>query len=142
MNILTYIAGVLPFVTDKNRRCEAVTQITEERRISKQTVCNYLWLYLVYEDIAALSPKAATIEKLLTEELSECLSENGMRKYLPQYDFAQQEEQTPEQQKTETICQYKWNEKNIKIAVAGSLCRILLCGDEHEPPPSDDFEPL
>ena len=42
----TYIAGVLPFVTDKKRRCEAITQITEERRISRQTVCNYLWLIL------------------------------------------------------------------------------------------------
>lgn len=64
----TYIAGVLPFVTDKKRRCEAITQITEERRISKQTVCNYLWLYLVYQNIAALSPKTATTEKPLTED--------------------------------------------------------------------------
>jgi len=64
----TYIAAVLPFVTDKKRRCEAITQITEERRISKQTVCNYLWLYLVYQNIAALSPKTATIEKPLTED--------------------------------------------------------------------------
>ena len=64
----TYIAGVLPFVTDKKRRCEAITQITEERRISKQTVCNYLWLYLVYQNIAALSPRTATIEKPLTED--------------------------------------------------------------------------
>ncbi len=31
----TYIAGVLPFVTDKKRRCEAITQITEERRIPR-----------------------------------------------------------------------------------------------------------
>ena len=64
----TYIAGVLPFVTDKKRRCEAITQITEERRISKQTVCNYLWLYLVYQNIAALSPKTATTEKPLTDD--------------------------------------------------------------------------
>lgn len=64
----TYIAGVLPFVTDKKRRCEAITQITEERRISKQTVCNYLWLYLVYQNIAALSPKTSTIEKPLTDD--------------------------------------------------------------------------
>ena len=64
----TYIAGVLPFVTDKKRRCEAITQITEERRISKQTVFNYLWLYLVYQDIAALSPKTATTEKPLTDD--------------------------------------------------------------------------
>jgi len=64
----TYIAGVLPFVTDKKRRCEAITQVTEERRISKQTVCNYLWLYLVYQNIAALSPKNATTEKPLTDD--------------------------------------------------------------------------
>lgn len=64
----TYIAGVLPFVTDKKRRCEAITQITEDKRISKQTVCNYLWLYLVYQNIAALSPKTATIEKTLTDD--------------------------------------------------------------------------
>lgn len=64
----TYIAGVLPFVTDKKRRCEAITQVTEERRISKQTVCNWLWSYLVYQDISALSPKNATIEKPLTDD--------------------------------------------------------------------------
>lgn len=64
----TYIAGVLPFVTDKKRRCEAITQTTEERRISKQTVCNYLWLYLVHQNIAALSPKTATIKKPLTDD--------------------------------------------------------------------------
>lgn len=64
----TYIAGVLPFVTDKKRRCEAITQITEEKRISKQTVCNYLWLYLAYQNIAALSPKTDTIEKPLTDD--------------------------------------------------------------------------
>lgn len=64
----SYIAGVLPFVTDKKRRCEAIAQITEERRISKQTVCNYLWLYLVYQDIAALAPKNAVAERPLTED--------------------------------------------------------------------------
>lgn len=64
----TYIAGVLPFVTDKKRRCEAIAQVTEERRISKQTVCNYLWLYLVHQNISALSPKNATIEKPLTDD--------------------------------------------------------------------------
>lgn len=64
----TYISGVLPFVTDKKRRCEAIAQVTEERRISKQTVCNYLWLYLVYQDIAALAPKNASNERPLTED--------------------------------------------------------------------------
>lgn len=68
----------------------------------------------------------ADTPEAVTEELSECLSEDGMRKYLPQYDFAQQEqqeEQPPEQPEAETICQYKWSAKNIKIAVAGSQRR-------------------
>lgn len=64
----TYIASVLPFVADKKKRCAAITQITGERKISKQTVCNYLWLYLVYQNIAALAPKNTSIEKPLTED--------------------------------------------------------------------------
>ncbi len=68
----------------------------------------------------------ADTPEAVTEELSECLSEDGMRKYLPQYDFAQQEQQKkqpPEKAEDETICQYKWSAKNIKIAVAGSQRR-------------------
>ncbi len=64
----TLIAGVLPFVTDKKRRCAAITQISEDRNISKQTIYNYLWLYLVYQNIAALAPKTAPIEDELTED--------------------------------------------------------------------------
>lgn len=64
----TYIAGVLPFVTDKKRRCAAIAQISEERGISKQTICNYLWLYLVNQNTAALVPKNTTKEKPLTED--------------------------------------------------------------------------
>ncbi len=64
----TYIAGVLPFVTDKKRRCVAIAQISEERGISKQTICNYLWLYLVYQNIAALTPKNTAAEKPLTKD--------------------------------------------------------------------------
>ena len=62
----------------------------------------------------------------VTEELLECLSEDGMQKYLPQYAFAEQEQQseeTPEQPESEVIRKYKWNAKNIKIAVAGSQRR-------------------
>ena len=64
----TYIAGVLPFITDKKRRCAVIADIAEIRNISKQTICNYLWLYLVYQNIAALAPKTATIERELTAD--------------------------------------------------------------------------
>ena len=64
----TYISGVLPFITDKKRRCAAITQISEEKGISRQTICRYLWLYLVYQNIAALAPPNAAAERPLTED--------------------------------------------------------------------------
>lgn len=64
----TYISGVLPFITDKKRRCAAITQISEEKGISRQTICRYLWLYLVYQNIAALAPQNAAAERPLTED--------------------------------------------------------------------------
>ena len=68
----------------------------------------------------------ADTPEAVTEELSECLSEDGMQKYLPQYAFAEQEQQTveaPEQPETEVIRKYKWNAKNVKIAVSGAQRR-------------------
>lgn len=61
----------------------------------------------------------------VTEELLECLSEGGMQRYLTQYAFAEQEQavETTEQPESEVIRKYKWNAKNIKIAVAGSQRR-------------------
>lgn len=51
------------------------------------------------------------------EELAECLSEDGMRKYLPQYAFTEQEQQldeAPEQPETEVIRKYKWARRMLK----------------------------
>lgn len=79
----TYIAGVLPFLTDKKRRCEAIRQITEEQRISKQTVCNYLWLYLVHQNISALAPKNAKTEDCMTDD------EKNMRWALNKFFYTQ-----------------------------------------------------
>lgn len=48
------------------------------------------------------------------------------RKYLPQFDFAQQEQQTEQESElpeAEIIRKYKWSAKNIRIAVAGSQRR-------------------
>lgn len=62
----------------------------------------------------------------VTAELTECLSEDGMQKYLPQYAFAEQEQeldQAPTQEEAEIIHKYKWSAKNIKIAVSGSQRR-------------------
>ncbi len=62
----------------------------------------------------------------VTEELLECLSEDGMQRYLTQYAFAEQEqkhEKAPAQPEAEMIRKYKWNARNVKIAVSGSQRR-------------------
>ena len=64
----TIIAGVLPFLGDDRMRIEAITRISEQNGICKQTVRNYLCAYLTYQSVAALAPKERTAAK---KELSE-----------------------------------------------------------------------
>lgn len=64
----TMIAGILPFIGDEKMRCSIITSIASERGISKQTIRNYLWLYMVYQDIAVLAPKQKKQEKTLTQD--------------------------------------------------------------------------
>lgn len=45
-----------------------IASIASEREISKQTIRNYLWMYLVHQDIAALAPKQKSVEKVLTQD--------------------------------------------------------------------------
>jgi len=44
----TLIAGVLPFIGDERLRCDAISRVFSSRGISKQTIRNYLYRYLVY----------------------------------------------------------------------------------------------
>ncbi len=46
----TLIAGILPFVSDKESRNQMITKISERTKISKQTIRKYLCLYLAYQD--------------------------------------------------------------------------------------------
>ena len=64
----TLIAGVLPFVDNEKKRSEAISIIADDKKTSKQTIRNYLYLYLVYQDIAALAPKSQTTEKELSQD--------------------------------------------------------------------------
>lgn len=64
----TMIAGILPFVTDDNMRSVVIEKIAKEKNVSKQTVRNYLCLYLVYRDLAALCPKKQICKKTLTQD--------------------------------------------------------------------------
>ena len=52
----TLIAGVIPFLGDKQLRSEAISRIAAARNISKQTIRHYLHRYLVSQNIAALAP--------------------------------------------------------------------------------------
>lgn len=62
------IASVLPFISQPKKRSEIISNISEERKISKQTIRYYLCLYLVYEEMAALAPKKVEQEKSLSKD--------------------------------------------------------------------------
>lgn len=64
----TLIAGVLPFIGDERLRCDAISRISSSRGISKQTIRNHLYRYLVYQNLSALAPKSKDREKSLTQD--------------------------------------------------------------------------
>ncbi|MCM0757745.1 Mu transposase C-terminal domain-containing protein [Sporomusa sphaeroides DSM 2875] len=53
----TLIAPILPFIADERMRSKVISSIATEHNISKQTVRNYLCLYLVYMNITVLASK-------------------------------------------------------------------------------------
>lgn len=63
----TMIAPILPFVSDIKQRTYIINQIAAEKNVSKQTIRNYLCLYLVYQNEAVFCPKQKE-EKELTED--------------------------------------------------------------------------
>lgn len=63
----TVIAGILPYISDERIRSEIIGKVAEENGISKQTVRNYLRVYLVYQNISVLAPSKAEKKKDLTE---------------------------------------------------------------------------
>lgn len=79
----TLISGVLPFITDKWRRCNATTLTSIEKGVCKQTINKYLWLYLVHQNISALAPKEKEDKKELT------VDEKNMRWALNKYFYTQ-----------------------------------------------------
>ena len=53
----TLIAPILPFIADERMRSKVISSIAIEHDISKQTVRNYLCLYLAYMNITVLAPR-------------------------------------------------------------------------------------
>ena len=80
----TIVAGVLPFLYDSKLRNTAISRIADNNGICKQTVRNYLCLYLAYQDITALAPKCTSVDKPLSQD------EKNMRWALNKFFYNQQ----------------------------------------------------
>ena len=65
----TIIAPILPFLDNDRLRVEAIKKIAEDNNLCKQTVRNYLCLYLAFQSVSALVPmERSTYNKPLTED--------------------------------------------------------------------------
>lgn len=64
----TMITPILPFVSDDRMRSRLICSIAEEHQVSKQTVRNYLCLYLSYMDVSVLAPKKRKVDRELTQD--------------------------------------------------------------------------
>ena len=62
------IAPILPYIADSKLRSDIISSISTERGISKQSIRNYLCLYLVYLNTSILAPKARSVEHSLTTD--------------------------------------------------------------------------
>ena len=65
----TIVASILPFLENDCMRMDAVKRASEDNKICKQTVRNYLCLYLAFQTVSALVPeKRGTYQKKLTDD--------------------------------------------------------------------------
>ncbi len=64
----TLIAGILPFVADAKQRSVVINKVANEQGVSKQTIRNYLCLYLIYQDVSAFCPKVKSGHELTKDE--------------------------------------------------------------------------
>lgn len=64
----TMITPILPFIADDKIRSKLICSIAEDHQVSKQTIRNYLCLYLSYLDISVLAPKKRKEDRELTQD--------------------------------------------------------------------------
>lgn len=59
----TMIAPILAVCENERKRSEMIDMVSVENKVSRQTIRNYLWRFLAYQDIGALAPKQQTNEE-------------------------------------------------------------------------------
>lgn len=64
----TMIAGVIPFIGNEMERSMMIRRAAEQFGVSKQTIRNYLCLYLSYQEVSVLAPKKCVYERPLTAD--------------------------------------------------------------------------
>ena len=62
------IAEILPFVSEYKMRTEKIKEASEAHNLSKQTVRNYLCLYLTYQNKAVFAPKQRVQDTKLSQD--------------------------------------------------------------------------
>lgn len=85
----TIIAGVLPFLADEKMRSLIISRIADEHEICKQTVRNYLCLYLAFQNLSALAPKRIDDERPLSKD------EKNMRWALNKFFYTKNQNSLP-----------------------------------------------
>lgn len=75
------IAPILPIVHHNKLRCSIISEIASRENISKQTIRNYLYRYLTYDNITALLPRKKEPKQALSDD------EKNMRWALNKFYF-------------------------------------------------------
>ena len=78
----TMIAPILHLLPDEQKKCEMISTIATNEKISKQTVRKYLCLYLAFQKVAILAPKDKDSDTSLTKD------EKNMRWALNKFYFS------------------------------------------------------
>lgn len=78
----TMIAPILRLLPDEQKKCDMISLIADDERVSKQTIRKYLCLYLTFQNVAVLAPKEKENDTCLTQD------EKNMRWGLNKFYFS------------------------------------------------------
>lgn len=78
----TMIAPILRLLSDEKKKCEMISVVANNEKVSKQTIRKYLCQYLAFQSIAILAPKDRDNDTSLTKD------EKNMRWALNKFYFS------------------------------------------------------